>query len=263
MSQDSGTSSSKKQNYNKLDIARFIVQLLQLGAVVCAVVTLIFNLYPQLKPHNSNLVEMANAGDYESQIKLAHFSYETGDLSESVYWYKLAAINDMNSGKSLLALNNLAYLYSQGYGLATEALTEKDRLQIALSLFNKAVDTDCEDPDEDMLTAANNKYLLLITFGEDMFDRYDAELKSVRQFLREQNSIDILAFVSSRDIVSQDPISSSSPLSTGWVDDNTYVTFSGVKTTSVKGYIGISYEYIQTVYEEGREKLPELQYITP
>ena len=270
MSRASGSSSGEKHKQKKLDVnliiecIQLIIECIQLIVVICAVATLYFSLYPQRKPHNTNLLEMANAGDYSSQIKLADFSYETGDFSEAVYWYKMAAINDMNNGEGVIGLNNLAYLYSHGYGLAEEALTEKDRLQIALSLLDKAVDTDRYNLDEDMLTVAMNKYILLITFGENMFDNYDAELDSVYSFLRKQKSFGELVIVPERRIVSQEIISSFHPLHTGWADDNTRIVFSGSQTVrNEDGYFGTQYLYVQTVYEEGTEKLPELKYITP
>lgn len=253
---------AEKKANNKLDIARFILEIIQLIAVVCTVATLYFSLYPQAKPNNSNLLEMANAGDYQSQIELAHFYYETGDFSEAVYWYKVALISNDDANHSVLALNNLGYLYSRGYGLASEAVSEQERLEIALSLFDKAINT--KDADENLSTAAMNKYLLLITFGEDMFDDYETKLKNTYDFLRQQKDFGELIIVPERRIKSQETFDSSIVIPTGWIDENTYVTLSGAHATQFEnGYSGIQYVYVQTVYEEGQEKLPELQYISP
>lgn len=260
MNKHTESSMTEKKPKNKLDIARLIIGIIQFIAVACAVITLIIELYPQIKPNNSNLLEMANAGDYQSQIELAHFYYETGDFSEAVYWYKVALIS--NDDTDVLALNNLGYLYSRGYGLASEAVSEKERLEIALSLFDKAIHA--KDSDENLSTAAMNKYLLLITFGEDMFDDYEMELKNTNEFLRQQKDFDELVIVPERRIKSQKTFDSSIVIPTGWINENTYVALSGAHATQFEnGYSGIQYIYIQTVYEEGQEKLPELQYISP
>ena len=117
---------------------------------------------------------------------------------------------------------------------------------------------------ENIVTAAMNKYILLITFGEDMFDDYETELKNTYDFLRQQKDFGELIIVPERRIKSQETFDSSIAIPTGWIDENTYVTLSGAHATQFEnGYSGIQYVYVQTVYEEGQEKLPELQYISP
>lgn len=243
----------------KLDIARFIIDCLQLLLVFTAIITIYFSVYPQKKPNNSNLLEKANAGDSISQLQLADFCYQTGDFSEAIYWYKLLIVGDAKDDYRALACNNLGKLYSLGYGLSDEVISEKERLNIALNLFEKSADMFSSR--DNVCKVIYNKYILLVTFGEDMFDDYDNKIATAIDELKLNNTSQELKIVSEKEILSKNIIKSTVALPAGWKDENTFYTYSGMESfQSENGNVGVQYIYVRTVYkDDGR--LPDIEYM--
>lgn len=82
----------------RLEIIKFVVQV---ATAICVVITLLLSIYPKMKPNNSNLEEMANAGDIDSQLRLADMYYATGDFAKSLYWYDVSLLYEDNDGDIL------------------------------------------------------------------------------------------------------------------------------------------------------------------
>lgn len=122
-----------------------------------ALLALIIVLYPQIKPSNTNHIELANAGNVDSQMFLADHYYEVGDLSQSVYWYSVASQTAGNHQP--VAINNLAYIY-----LSYEqfSITKVDLYGDVARMFSTAADSG-------NVIAAKNLYILLVSNPADLF----------------------------------------------------------------------------------------------
>lgn len=255
-------SNNANESCKKLDIARFFVECLQLILVITASMTLIFSIYPQLKPNNANLMERANAGDVKAQLQLAHFYYETGDYSESIYWYKMMIVSSDAGEYKALAYNNLGYLYSNGYGLATEAVSEEKRLNIALEFFEKSAELFSEKGNR--LRSLKNQYVMLITFGDDIYDDYGSKVSEVVYSIRQCEGGEEIVIAPHRDVVSKEKIESPVALSAGWVDDNTFLVYSGASVLQIdSSYAGIRYTYEKIIYEDGSNDNQNVEYMDP
>lgn len=249
---------------NNADIIQLVFSFIQLIAVVCAALTLYYSVNPQNRPGNTNWTEMANAGDTESQLKLAEFNYDIGEFSESAYWYKVLLTSDCKEKEyKCIAYNNLGWLYAHGYGLSSDATTAKDRLNYALTLFqNSAVLAESHD---NIKTARWNEYILLITFGSDIFDYYEMKRANAEEKLSYYCVGGEMNIVPERKIKTQELIFTNDVMQTGWIDSNTYIVLACyVPYTQVdeETSIGPYRNYMKTIYEEGTEELPELKFIS-
>lgn len=126
-------------------------------SALAALLALVIVLYPQIKPSNTNHIELANAGNINSQMFLADHYYEVGDLSQSVYWYSVASQTD--GEHRAVAINNLAYIY-----LSYEQfhITKVDIYGDVARMFSTAADSG-------NVIAAKNLYILLVSNPADLF----------------------------------------------------------------------------------------------
>lgn len=139
-------------------------------AALATALTLFFAVFPQYQPFNSNYVQMANAGDVESQMFLAEHYYEVGENKDSHYWYKIASM--YYGDHQAAALNNVAYI-----GLTYEYYNDslQDYQSKALNMFKKAATLGNK-------AAVQNMYTLLKEMGEDTTAAdYEMELAWVIQ----------------------------------------------------------------------------------
>lgn len=123
-------------------------------ASLATALTLFFAVFPQLQPRNTNYLQMANAGDLDAQMFLAEHYFEVGDIQESHYWYKLAAMSYGDHQGA--ALNNVAYI-GLTYGYYNLSLQEYQSK--ALSMFKEAAARGDR-------TAVQNVYTLVKQLGE-------------------------------------------------------------------------------------------------
>lgn len=134
-------------------------------ALFLSMLTFAYTFFPQLNLFNSNYIDRANAGDIDAQMFLAEHYYEVGDIKESHYWYKIAAMSDGDHKGA--ALNNIAYIgiTYKYYGESIEEYYET-----ALSLFRKAI---CYGD-----KCAVSNYYELLTSHKDQWSTidYDKEL---------------------------------------------------------------------------------------
>ena len=242
----------------RLEVIKFVVQVM---TAICVVATLIISIYPKMKPRNSDLEEMANAGDITSQLRLADMYYSTGDFSKSLYWYDRSLLYEDNDGdRRAKVLNNIAWLYVHGYGLSAEAITEKERIAYAYKWLEKAEKDLVSESVEEIIL--RNKYILLITFGDSYFENYSEKKDTVVRKMQEKNLNSYI--VSERRKTIEKIISSPSPMETGWIDDNTYVIYRGGTYENHeldKPMYHMHYQYLVLTYEEGDSILPELKHI--
>lgn len=137
-----------------------------------ACLTLYFALYPQHKPSNTNYLEMANAGDIKSQVKLADLSYKIGQIDNAIYWYSIAALE--NSEYQGIALNNLASIY----------LNHESYSALKTNVYHECMDMFSIAMASGKFEAAQNLYMLLISNPHEYFDdRHDIELENAEEFL--------------------------------------------------------------------------------
>lgn len=124
-------------------------------ASLATALTLFFAVFPQFQPFNRNYVQMANAGDVESQMFLAEHYYEVGENEESHYWYKIASMYPGNHQGA--ALNNVACI-GLTYKYYNDSLL--DYQSKALNMFKKAAALGDK-------AAVQNMYALLKEMSED------------------------------------------------------------------------------------------------
>jgi len=152
----------RKFNWEK---ASYIATVFSSISVIVAIVTLVIGMYPQLIWRNTNHIERANAGDADSQMFLADHYYETGEYSESIYWYKILATTEKGD-YSYLACNNLGYLYANGYGISENINEESFRFEKAAEHVEAATSNICTlleaSSKEDFPTIGNNRYESLL-----------------------------------------------------------------------------------------------------
>lgn len=98
-------------------------------SVCVSLIALFFSLLPQTIPWNTNLLDKANAGHNKSQFLLAEHYYETHEISDSLYWYKIAATR--KNDHQAKALNNMAIIY------ATESLSEYYRAERQIKAYTQ------------------------------------------------------------------------------------------------------------------------------
>lgn len=157
----------EKERNSWLKLACEVIHVL---ASLATALTLFFAVFPRYQPFNKNYVQMANAGDTEAQMFLAEHYFEVGDVQESHYWYKLAAMS--YGDHQAAALNNVAYI-GLTYGYYNDSLL--DYQNKALNMFKKAAALGDK-------AAVQNMYTLLKQLGEEntAID-YKAELAWVIQ----------------------------------------------------------------------------------
>ena len=145
-------------------------EVIHVLASLATALTLFFVVFPRYQPFNKNYVQMANAGDTEAQMFLAEHYFEVGDVQESHYWYKLAAMS--YGDHQAAALNNVAYI-GLTYRYYNDSLL--DYQNKALNMFKKAAALGDK-------AAVQNMYTLLKQLGEEntAID-YEAELAWVIQ----------------------------------------------------------------------------------
>lgn len=143
-----------------------------------AFLTLFFTLYPQHKPSNTDYLEMANAGDIESQVKLADLNYKIGHLDNALYWYEIAALEE--SEYQGIALNNLSSIYLNH----TECSVWKTNVyRDCMNMFQNAAESGLD-------LAAQNLYLLLISNPPDYFGKqYSTMLDYVEEQLADNEDV--------------------------------------------------------------------------
>ena len=101
--------------------------------IVLSICALILSLFPQINPLNRNYRARAEAGDTKAQMFLAEHYYSVGDIEESDYWYKIAAMT--YGAHRAAALNNVAYI-GMTYGYYDEKIF--DYQSKALDMFREA-----------------------------------------------------------------------------------------------------------------------------
>ena len=171
----------------KLEIASKIVSILSSIGILVAVITLITNLYPQLIPGNSNLINKANAGHVKSQMQLAEHYYEVGEYDDAIYWYKIASTS---SGKyQPIACNNLGFLYAEGYGFSDNIDDSFYRFEKALHLFSEAYDTALQNDLEHITTAIEHNGIdLLRYYSDECFPNSEDYGKTEKQWKEDADS---------------------------------------------------------------------------
>ena len=157
---------NKTDNSKRIKVVEIINLLISISTLLVALSTFVLGVYPELNKKSSDYLEKANAGDIESQIFLADYYYEVGDISTSIYWYKIAAMHD--GEYKAKALNNLAYIYIE-HGIIDENDASFYKKREASMLFD-AMELGNSD-------AARNLFILLKSnpmpaFGD--FPYYDA-----------------------------------------------------------------------------------------
>lgn len=147
---------------------------IDLAALVIAIISLLFSIFPQSNPLNDNLIEKANAGDIDSQMLLANMYYEIGNVGESVQWYSIASAH---SGEhQAKSINNLAVIYLTDNRFD---LTRQENEYDAMKMFMAATKLGEID-------SAKNLYLLLISYPDDLFnDEYPEAMEFARTQLLE------------------------------------------------------------------------------
>lgn len=233
--------------------AKLVISALGVLSIIFAGLTFIFSAYPQLKPFNTNLTEMANAGDINSQLKLAHYHHDIGNFTESVYWYSMVYLSGCQDDRRAVACNNLGWLYAKGYGLSDEALSLKDRLKISFDLFDQSITSNQKAKN----ALCENRYLILATFGEEFFDDYTDKLESAKQIAEAAG----LSISPLREIVSQEEEHYFSAAEGGWKGDNEFLQLTGAHAVRTEVGTGMQYDYLRIVYADGDPKYPDLIYL--
>ena len=147
--------------------------------LILSIITLVigpfFQAYPQYQEGNDNILAKANAGDTDSQITLAHHYYEVGDVSESMYWYKIASA-DTQGKNYAMAMNNLAFLYLEYEGLPVE--NSKHYREIERELLTSSAIAGSPE-------GRKNLYLLLVSTPEQEWTEFDYkdQLARIKQLL--------------------------------------------------------------------------------
>lgn len=175
-------SPNKSYNQTRREKVRFVLDgftsLVALISCSLAFLTLFFTLYPQHKPSNTDYLEMANAGDIESQVKLADLNYKIGHLDNALYWYEIAALEE--SEYQGIALNNLSSIYLNH----TECSAWKTNVyRDCMNMFQNATEAGLD-------LAAQNLYLLLISNPPDYFGKqYSTMLDYVEEQLADNEDV--------------------------------------------------------------------------
>lgn len=126
-------------------------------SALAALLALIIVLYPQIKPSNTNHIELANAGNVDSQMFLADHYYAVGDISQSIYWYSVAS--QTKGAHRATTINNLAYIYLT-YDQFSR--TKSDYYGNIARLFYTAAKGE-------KIKAAENLYIWLVSNPKELF----------------------------------------------------------------------------------------------
>ena len=225
----------------KLDIASKIVSMLSSIGILVAVITLLTNLYPQLIPGNSNLVNKANAGHVESQMQLAEHYYEVGEYDGAIYWYKIASSSD--GEYQPVAYNNLGFLYAKGYGLSNESGMEVYRYPKALRLFAEAYDAGQATTDNELLSIIRDNGIdTLRCFWDECYSSRSDYTDTMFSWENDAKS--------RKAIVSRKYITTKTYKGITFHDGNTYCTYSGsyVGPSENGGLLRTYYSYYAVTY---------------
>ncbi len=152
-----GTCTTTENQVVKNKVHFDISPIIAILSFILAVCSFLIATFPQINPFNNNIVAKAEAGDLKSQIMLAEHYYEIVDISESIYWYKIASAQE--SYYQAAALNNLAVIYAN-----SDPIIEWDSYVYikAYKIFLKAGDLG-------ETAALRNAYILLHAVPEDVF----------------------------------------------------------------------------------------------
>lgn len=140
-----------------------ISTITSVAAIVISLISLILGLFPQINPYNTDYLSKAKAGDVESQMFLANHYYEVGNISESLYWYQIAAMKE--GEHQAKALNNIAYLY-----LNAKVPDEKkeEYNEFPINIYDKSLDLFERAGRLGEIRAVENMYILLSTCSEEL-----------------------------------------------------------------------------------------------
>ena len=180
---ENGIQKNEKQDSVEAKIKLLFSVFLKICPIILSLIALLYSTAPQLFFAHSNYLKKAEAGHVKSQMFLADHYYEVGDISESIYWYKIASMH--NGEYQARALNNLAVLYSRQDTINAYELSYYKCLEV--ELFKQVVEHR-QASEENKLTAAKNMYYTLVSLPDNVFTRieYDNELQWVKDFLCER-----------------------------------------------------------------------------
>ena len=135
-------------------------------SLVISLVAFLIALFPSLKWCSYNYEEKALSGNVKWQMYLAEESFNNFDYESAILWYKKAA---SKKGKyQATALNNLGWLYANGYGLNQLDADSEERMAIAASLFDNA--------DELGLETATKNCCFLLYFNETILEQFSPSI---------------------------------------------------------------------------------------
>ena len=130
-------------------------------SLLISLTTFFLSIFPQINPFSADYSTKAKAGHLASQIYLADYYFEVGDIANCYNWNKTIARR--KNKYTAKAENNLAYLN------LTYGFQEKDFVNYydkAAVLFSEALEAG-----EDI--AGENLYKLLISHPDDLFTSID------------------------------------------------------------------------------------------
>lgn len=133
--------------------------------ICIALFTFIVAQFPQINQFSTDYLAKAQHGDQVSQILLADHYLLTGDIEQSVYWYKMASMKEGNA--TAKALNNLACIYLK-YPFYDPSVM--DYIHCAYDMLIKSARYGTQIETE---TIFQNIYILLISYPPEKFEEFD------------------------------------------------------------------------------------------
>ncbi len=113
-------------------------------SVICAIISALVLLFDFLydatsyeRHTSSDMLAKANMGDCVAQFFLADHYYVTGDLSQSMYWYKILANETDKIG--CCAKNNLAIIYIEMFKSKLDKINHEESVSEEILDINKSI----------------------------------------------------------------------------------------------------------------------------
>lgn len=220
---------------NKLSKSTIISIMVSAVALLISVVSLLFQVFPQINCISVDYVAKAKAGDEQSQLYLAEQCYHNGEYDSAINWYKIIA--EKNGKYKDVAYNNLGWLYINGYGLSELGQYDSMRYEKALKCFLTAYE----------LGSETGKRNAIITIKLPSFNRYGKMKDEIDGFMNDNN-------ISLEESEDKTPIESHYRCfniyhGKYYTFENYHYTYSGSRTIIENGLTTTAYEYYGVVYD--------------